>query len=268
MEGAAKSELECSSHVDRLLSKLPLSYQDSFAEYRLTRGILQSDSANTYTLPDFAQWLERKSQAIQISRRATESYTPDKSCPDCRDKSSKQPKSPSSVYYRAYKATTPPANSTSVSTENKDAPKGKKREKFKPFCPFCSSTEHYLSSCPDFSKRSTAQITMWINDNKRCWRCGRGHQPDSCNRKKPCATCGEQHLQILHEAASTSNKSVLRLSTASSMMYLDQATHSGRVMLKVVPVTLHNNGRSLSTHAILDDGSERSIIISAAVHCV
>ncbi|XP_039856539.1 uncharacterized protein LOC120714406 [Simochromis diagramma] len=144
--------------------------------------------------------------------------------------------------------------------------KGKKREKFKPYCPFCSSTEHYLSSCSDFSKLSTTQIITWINDNKRCWRCGRSHQPDSCNLKKPCATCGEQHLQILHEAASRSNKSILTLSTASSMVYLDQVTHSGRVMLKVVPVTLHNNGRSLSTYAILDDGSERTIVLSAAVH--
>ncbi|XP_076733061.1 uncharacterized protein LOC143413643 [Maylandia zebra] len=50
------------------------------------------------------------------------------------------------------------------------------------------------------------------------------------------------------------------------MVYLDQVTHSGRVMLKVVPVTLHNNGRSLSTYAILDDGSERTIVLSAAVH--
>lgn len=31
-EGVAESELHCGSHIDRLLSKLPLSYRDSFAE--------------------------------------------------------------------------------------------------------------------------------------------------------------------------------------------------------------------------------------------
>ncbi|XP_028296698.1 uncharacterized protein LOC114458488 [Gouania willdenowi] len=262
LKGAAKSELECGSHVDRLLSKLPPSYQDSFAEFCLTRGILQSDSVNTYTLPDFARWLERKSQAIQISRRATENYTAEKPRSDRREKQPKQLKSSSSIYYGTEKAPT----HTAVNTENKDGIKGKKREKFKPYCPFCSSTEHYLNSCPDFVKLSTAQVVSWINENKRCWKCGRGHQPDSCTLKKPCATCGEQHLQILHEASSSTNRSVLTLSTASSMVYLDQAAHSGRVMLKVVPVTLHSKGRSLLTHAILDDGSERTIILSAAVH--
>ncbi|CAL9684636.1 unnamed protein product [Knipowitschia caucasica] len=148
LDGAAKSELECGSHVDRLLSKLPHSYQDSFAEYCLSQGILQTDSANTYTLPDFAKWLERKSQAIQISRRATESYTTDKPRSDRKDKPSqfKQPKSSSSIYYGTEKAPTPAA----INAESKDTARGKKREKFKPYCPFCSSTEHYLSSCPDF----------------------------------------------------------------------------------------------------------------------
>lgn len=155
MEGAAKSELECGSHVDRLLSKLPFSYQDSFAEYCLAKGILRSDSANTYTLPDFAQWLERKSQAIQIARRATESYISDKPRSDRRDKSSRPLKTSSSVYYGTDKPTTPTANTTSAPTDSKERMKGKKREKFKPYCPFCSSTEHYLSSCSDFSKLST-----------------------------------------------------------------------------------------------------------------
>ncbi|KAK7933404.1 hypothetical protein WMY93_004300 [Mugilogobius chulae] len=266
LEGAAKSELECGSHVDRLLSKLPPSYQDSFAEYCLTRGILQSNSADTYTLPDFAQWLERKSQAIQISRRAAESCTVDKPRSDRKEKQFKQPKSSSSVYYGNNKPPTPAAVTSSASSDKIDPSMGKKREKFKPYCPFCSSTEHYLSSCPDFTKLTTVQIVSWINENKRCWRCGRGHQPDNCTLKKPCAICGEQHLQILHEASSSTNRSVLTVSTASSIVYLDQATHSGRVMLKVVPVTLHCKGKSLSTHAILDDGSERTIVLSAAVH--
>ncbi len=37
-------------------------------------------------------------------------------------------------------------------------------------------------------------------------------------------------------------------------------------MLKVVPVKLHSKGRTLSIHAILDDRSERTIILSTAIH--
>ncbi len=37
-------------------------------------------------------------------------------------------------------------------------------------------------------------------------------------------------------------------------------------MLKVVQVRLHSKGRILDTYAILDDGSERTIILPTAVH--
>ena len=268
LDGAAKSELLCGSHVDRLLAKLPSSYRDSFAEYCLTKGILQSGTSNTYTLPDLAVWLERKSQAIQISRRATESYTADKPHSEHKEQKPFKPSKPqSSVYYGTDRVPDKRfTDSNTSSSGKKETTKDKKRERFKPFCPFCSSTEHYLSSCPDFSKLTTTQITAWIKDNKRCWKCGRGHQPDNCTLKKPCATCGDQHLQILHESISSTNKSVLAVSTVSSAIYLDQVTHSGRVMLKVVPVKLHSKGKTLSTHAILDDGCEITIILRSAVH--
>ncbi len=55
------------------------------------------------------------------------------------------------------------------------------------------------------------------------------------------------------------------MSTTNSQVYLDQASHSGRVMLKVVPVRLRSGKRFLDTHAVLDDGSEKTIILPAAV---
>ncbi len=78
LEGSSRIELMCGSHVDRLLTKLPSSYRDSFVEYCMTKGILQNGTDRTYTLPEFAEWLERKSQALQISRRAAELYSSDR----------------------------------------------------------------------------------------------------------------------------------------------------------------------------------------------
>lgn len=68
MDSHSQFELRCGSHVDTLLSKLPSNYRDSFAEYCLTKGIIHSGSDQTYTLPDLAEWLDRKAQAIQVSR--------------------------------------------------------------------------------------------------------------------------------------------------------------------------------------------------------
>lgn len=59
IDGVAESELHCGSHVEQLLTKLPLSYRDNFADYCLSRGTLRSRSNRTYTLFHLAEWLER-----------------------------------------------------------------------------------------------------------------------------------------------------------------------------------------------------------------
>ncbi|KAL0156947.1 hypothetical protein M9458_048193, partial [Cirrhinus mrigala] len=268
LEGPSRTELMCGSHVDRLLTKLPLSYRDGFVEYCMTKGILQNGTDRTYTLPEFAEWLEKKSQALQISRRAAELYSPDRPRTENREqKPPKPPKMQSTIYYGMdYTTERPSASSTSSFQINKEQTKVKKRESFKPYCPFCKCQQHYLNSCPEFGKLNVAQRTAWIKDNNRFWKCGRGHEPANCTLRKPCSNCGEQHLSVLHETATNMNKSILTVSTVPRTIYLDQVTHSGRVMLKVVQVRLHSKGRILDTYAILDDGSERTIILPTAVH--
>ena len=49
-------------------------------------------------------------------------------------------------------------------------------------------------------------------------------------------------------------------------VYLDRPNRSPKVMLKVVKVLLHNQDRVQETHAVLDDGSEQSIMLPSAVH--
>ncbi|XP_019204872.1 uncharacterized protein LOC109196100 [Oreochromis niloticus] len=268
MDGVAESELHCGSHVDRLLTKLPLSYRDNFAEYCLNRGILRPGSNRTYTLYDLAEWLERKTQAMQVSRRATELYASEK--PWLEGKVSRhletkpKPKLASVYYGPETTATKPPAL---AHPGPKNVAMQKKRERFKPYCPFCEGTEHYLSGCNEFSRLDVAAVVNWIRDKNKCWRCGRNHSADNCTLKKPCSTCGEQHLLVLHGLAKAKeqNPSILTMCTASSVIYVDHSSHSGRVMLKVVRVQLHNGKKTMDTYAVLDDGSERTIILPAAV---
>ncbi|XP_054623571.1 uncharacterized protein LOC129176971 [Dunckerocampus dactyliophorus] len=51
----------------------------------------------------------------------------------------------------------------------------------------------------------------------------------------------------------------------TTKVYLDQPNRSTEVMLKVVKVLLHNGDRVLETYAVLDDGSERSLLLPHAV---
>lgn len=48
-------------------------------------------------------------------------------------------------------------------------------------------------------------------------------------------------------------------------LYMDRPRRPNKVMLKIVKVILHNGKQSMETHAILDDGSERSIVLQPAV---
>lgn len=142
----------------------------------------------------------------------------------------------------------------------------KKRESFKPYCPFSEGTEHYLSGCNDFSSLDMAAVVGWIKHKNKCWRCGWNHSAEG-TLKKPCSTCGEQHLLVLHVLAKgkEQNPNILTMCTASSVIYVDHTSHSVKVMLKMVRVQLHNGKRTMDTFAVLDDGSERTIKFPAAV---
>lgn len=46
---------------------------------------------------------------------------------------------------------------------------------------------------------------------------------------------------------------------------MDKLNCSHEVMLKVINIRLHNGERTFETHAVLDDGADRSILLPQAV---
>lgn len=177
----------CGSHVDRLLSKMPTVFCDSFVEHCLNRGILQSGSDRTYTLSDLAAWLQVKSQAKSISSHAAALYQTEPS------KLAKNTKS-----FTPYKERSTPVLLT-VKEESPYSKSAHTKPKSQPYCPHCDNKEHYLNSCDNFKKLTHNQIVQWIKDGNRCWKCGRSHPVESCNLKRPCKVCKEQHLTVLHD---------------------------------------------------------------------
>lgn len=227
-------------------------------EYSINRGILRTGTDQTYTLEDFSVWLQLKSQAKRISPRAALMFQ-DQPKPVKGKKKSQGPSS--NVFYstesQAKVAPPDPARSTK-------SPKGK--PSVKPYCPYCDAREHYLSLCPKFKMLTPSEISAWIKD-RGCWRCGRNHKPEACTLKKPCQVCKQQHLTVLHEVCSQEAKKVLMVSAAPDTIYVDRPSRPQRVMLKLVKVRLYNAEHTLEGFAILDDGSERTLILpSAAQH--
>ncbi len=55
------------------------------------------------------------------------------------------------------------------------------------------------------------------------------------------------------------------VNTSNEVLYLDQPSASTHVLLKVVRVLLRNDDCTLDTYAVLDDGSERTMLLPEAV---
>ncbi|KAL4007047.1 ATP-binding cassette, subfamily C (CFTR/MRP), member 12 [Sarotherodon galilaeus] len=257
LEGQNGFELRCGSHVDRLLSKMPPSYRDGFVEHCLNQGILRTGTDQTYTLPDLSSWLQMKSQAKRIAGRAASLYSPEAYKPTKKDQRlPNKPKEKSTTFFLTSRET-PSSEGSSVRPKSSFRPK--------PYCPRCENKEHFLNACVEFKKLTTDQMVRWLTDEQRCWKCERTHQPEVCTLKQPCNTCREQHLTVLHDAVQQIQKSVLMMAAPTTTVYLDRPNRSPKVMLKVVKVLLYNRDPTLETHAILDDGSERIIILPQAV---
>ncbi|XP_069378750.1 uncharacterized protein [Paralichthys olivaceus] len=256
LEGPTGSELRCGSHVDKLLSKLPVQYRDGFIEHCINRGILTGQATRTYSLLDLSTWLQLKSRAKRISERAVEFHKQEK-----QQTGKRQPSRPvSSVYLLS----TSDENGTSRA-HSKEKVTANSTIKPKPYCPYCNIRDHFLGSCAEFKKLTMTDIEKWISEKGRCTKCGRTHKMDKCTLKRPCNVCKEIHLTILHDLHISKSATVMFASSPSELFYVDQPNRSCKVMLKVVNVLIHNGDKTLKTHAVLDDGADRSILLPQAV---
>ncbi len=79
-----------------------------------------------------------------------------------------------------------------------------------------------------------------------------------CDLKKPCTKCKGKHLGILCEANSRK--------PPTGISYLIRSSCSAKVLLKVLKVLLSFKGKELETYAILDDGSQRTMLLSTAAY--
>lgn len=250
-----QAELRCGSHVERLLSKLPPEMRSEFRRHMFRRP------GAVYNLLDFSEWLQYEAWC-----QSSESQTSDR-------RRRVEPKMDRG------RATNPAGRSVTVLHGSDDSPArlpigpalvpitspGITKAQPKSFCPYCDKNDHYLSQCDTFKSFNKQQIKDWIQTNHRCWRCGRAHPAAKCTLKKPCSICKGRHLQILHEVNSKPvTEGSCLVNSAAETLYLDKPAGCRKVLLKVVRVLLRHNDKTLDTYAVLDDGSERTILLSPA----
>nr|XP_055076729.1 uncharacterized protein LOC129455971 [Misgurnus anguillicaudatus] len=248
-------ELQCGSHVARLLSKLPTEMR---AEFRRSKLHLPG---TTYTLSDLSDWLQYESWCQEYDGSSQGRITKEKQ--GTRNEP-RQKRWTATVLHGSREAMVTEVSPARVNPTSKNT--------VKTYCPFCTNSDHFLSQCTEVVKLNRDQLSEWIRTNRRCWRCARAHLSSQCNLRKPCSICQGKHLSVLHEVnyrtpkaevKSTKEESCL-VNTPSEVLYVDRPVDGSRVLLKVIKVLLRHGKRTLDTYAILDDGSERTMLLPAA----
>ena len=249
---SGQTELSCGSHVTRLLSKLP---QDMRAEFK---RFLYPMRVTIPSLLHFSDWLNYE---LKIQETVYESlHSEVKSSSD--SKPVRRQESKGNRNTSIFHTTNKPKD---VSPAEQIQSNPKKSDKTA-YCPYCSNTLHYLDQCTNFALLTVEQKTSWIKSNRKCWRCGRSHQAAQCRMKVTCTECKGKHLQVLHEVnlKPITENFTSPVSSANEVLYLDRRAGSSQVLLKISRVLLRNGEHTLETYAVLDDGSERTILLPAA----
>ena len=140
-----------------------------------------------------------------------------------------------------------------------------------PSCLLCSALEsHKPEDCKAFKKMQVDERWKRVYDEEVCYCCLRTrHFASSCPVKKVCGKdgCERHHHQLLHgrKPATQTTTNVVATQHASTIrINVTRLPVAGQVLLMIVPVRLWSGGKSISTFAFLDGGSDASLIQESA----
>ncbi|XP_029678572.1 uncharacterized protein LOC115244780 [Formica exsecta] len=141
-------------------------------------------------------------------------------------------------------------------------------------CPLCKS-RHFLNHCPDFIAKNPNQRPEVVKRFKRCFNClSTRHSAQECKSKYTCRSCDKRHHSVLHaDSDSVAGASAVTPppapSAQSSMTTvevdsLSASTKPGinsQVLLATAWVQIKvASGRSVTVRALIDQGSEATLI--------
>ncbi|KAK7880872.1 hypothetical protein WMY93_032490 [Mugilogobius chulae] len=245
---SGQTELCCGSHVTRLLSKLP---QDMRAEFK---RFLYPMRVTIPSLLHFSDWLNYELKIQETVYESLHSEVKSSSESKTARRHDNKGNKNTSIFHTTNKPSDAPPTEQVPAIPKRSA-----------FCPYCVNTLHYLDQCGNFALLTVEQRSSWIKFNRRCWRCGRSHQAAQCRLKVTCPKCKGKHLQALHDVNAKPPETPLSpVSSTNEVLYLDRRSGCNQVLLKISRVLLRNGENSLETYAVLDDGSERTILLPAA----
>ena len=121
-------------------------------------------------------------------------------------------------------------------------------------CWLCKNN-HRLMNCKDFLAKTPAERNNFASDNKLCFNClSKGHQLNDCKSDFRCRedNCNRKHHTLLHQELKAGD---LTINNCNKDRDIDNTTY-----LQIIPVTIHNNTNSVKQWALLDTGSDATLI--------
>ncbi|XP_065079713.1 uncharacterized protein LOC135702590 [Ochlerotatus camptorhynchus] len=129
-------------------------------------------------------------------------------------------------------------------------------------CAVCQTPGHKPKECPTFKAKKLDDRWKAVQEAHLCKRCLYPHGKWPC--KAPvCGTdgCQEHHHRFLHPGNPLDGENFRRSATTTSkgVVTVHQHQHQ-RILFRIIPVSLHANGKTVNTFAFLDGGSDSTLL--------
>ena len=238
-------ELNSSDVLQRAINRIPFDKRNKWNDY--IRNVCRSREP---TLLDLQSWL----------KDCVESDF----CPYAIP--AQAPKSKMSNSHQQQNSQTVPA--VHYSTMNVAIASNKMEVQPEKTCPLCSE-RHHVSKCDMYLGKSAEDRYALAMSKYLCLNClYPGHKVASCTSSNVCreSSCGKQHHTTLHRKKASFNDASVNSEVRKGVHSVKQSSlqfPKSTVYLQILPVTVQgSNGHCINTFAMLDTGSDISLINS------
>ncbi|CAH8638870.1 unnamed protein product, partial [Dicrocoelium dendriticum] len=124
-----------------------------------------------------------------------------------------------------------------------------------PSCVACTA-HHYLDQCPRFQAFDHSERLLLVSGKSLCELCLKAnHTSELCRSRVTCGFngCQLKHHPLLHEAKTNQLTSPRAVVNETNVSW-------GRIALGIIPILLRGKTKSLVTNALLDPGSDSSLV--------
>ena len=144
-------------------------------------------------------------------------------------------------------------------------------------CYSCEAS-HKIEHCPEFTSKSVRQRIVFARYKGLCLNCLRkGHFAGQCKSAFRCKHCQQPHHTLLHRSVNVDTgmgdggdqavKEPANVNAVTTAAHVEMPSHTysttsrAKIAIQVVPnQILSKEGRSVTTYALLDTGSEKTFL--------